>query len=185
MDEIKSCLPQEPNLRRDLARSLRSNFLAMGDKKSADIFLNIEIQANEELSKSILLSRTQYFKENYDLIDRIWEGLRYIASRLSGLIWGYGYRVDRLLMSFVFITIICSLATYFLGINFIVDPDTSPRSLSFGESILSAFSGTISVSVLSVIPTSLLGKLILLAESFFGTIFLALLAATFYRRITR
>lgn len=48
-DEIIGNLPVEPNLKRDLARNLRKNFEALGDKDSADIFLDIEIEAHEQV----------------------------------------------------------------------------------------------------------------------------------------
>lgn len=185
LNEIIACLPQEPNLRRDLARNLRSNCLSMGDKKSADIYLNIETKAAEELSKSIFLSKTRYFKDNYNLLDRIHEFLNYISSKISGLIWGYGYRFDRLIVSFVLIALCFSLLTYLSEINFIVGHEAVPRSLTVVESVLSGFGGTIRISSISFTPISVYGKLLLLSEGFLGTLFLALLAATLYRKIAR
>ena len=60
-DEIISCLPPEPNLCRDLARNLRANYEMIGDKKSADTFLDIEIQAYEDELRAIFLSKTEYY----------------------------------------------------------------------------------------------------------------------------
>ncbi len=184
-DEIIACLPREPNLRRDLARNLRSNFEMIGDKKTADIFLDIEIQANENLSKSIFLSKTEYYKNHYNLLDQVREGLKFLGSKFSGLVWGYGHRVGRLFLSYIAITIFCALITYFGKINFLAGNQNTPRPLTFWESIYMGFGETIGASSLSLTPISISGKLILLSASFLGTLFLALLAATLYRRIAR
>lgn len=184
-DEIIACLPPEPNLCIDLARNLRSNFELMGDKKAADIFLDIEIQANEDLSKSIFLSKTEYYKEHYNLLDQVREGWKFVLSKLSGIAWGYGHRVGRLFLSYIAITILWSLITYFGEINFLVGNHNVPRSLTFWESIYMMFGVTIRLSSISLIPISIFGKLILLLESFLGTLFIALLAATLYRKIAR
>jgi hypothetical protein len=184
-DEILACLPPEPNLRRDLARNLRSNFEMIGDKKTADKLLDIEIQANEDLSKSIFLSDTDYYRDHYNLLDQIREGLKLIASKLSGIVWGYGRKVGRLFLSYISITAFCSLITYFGEINFIVGNEKTPRHFTFWESIYMGFDATIKGVGISLTPISIFGKLILLSESFLGTLFLALLAATLYRRIAR
>ena len=70
-NEIISCLPTEPNLRRDLARNLRANLEMIGERKSADTFLDIEIQAHEEELKAIFLSKTQYYKTHYNWLGQL------------------------------------------------------------------------------------------------------------------
>ncbi|MCF8009513.1 MAG: pentapeptide repeat-containing protein [Halanaerobiales bacterium] len=184
-DEIIACMPVEPNLRRDLARNLRSNSEMIGDKKTADRFLDIEIQASEDLSKAIFLSSTKYYKDNYNFIDQVREGLKYLGSKVSGLIWGYGHRVGRLLISYITVTVLCSFLTYFGEIEFFVGNQKQPRPLLFWESIYMGFGETIGAINLSLTPVTIAGKLVLLSASFLGTLFLALLAATFYRRIAR
>ena len=178
-------MPTEPNLRRDLARNLRSNSEMIGDKKSADRFLDIEIQASEELSKAIFLSATKYYKENYSVIDQVREGLKYLGSKVSGLVWGYGHRVGRLLLSYITVTILCSLTSYFGKVEFFVRGQKTSRPLLFGESIYMGFGETLGAINLGLTPVTMSGKLILLSASFLGTVFLALLAATLYRRIAR
>jgi len=184
-DEIIACMPTEPNLRRDLARNLRSNSEMIGDKKTADRYLDIEIQASENLSKAIFLSNTKYYKDNYNFIDQIREGLKYLGSKVSGLVWGYGHRVGRLFMSYITVTVLCSFITYFGKIEFLVRDQKTPRPLLFWQSIYMGFGETIGAINLSLTPVTIAGKLILLTASFLGTLFLALLAATFYRRIAR
>lgn len=184
-EEIITCLPPEPNLRRDLARNLRTNYEMLGDKESADRFLDIEIKADEEELKAIFFSKTDYYKEHYNFIDQIHYGLKFLGSKGSGMIWGYGRRIHHLLFSYFVITCICSLIIYFRKINFFVSSQSASRPLTFKESIYLGFSETVGASGLSVVPATFFGKFMLLLESFLGPLFLALLAVTLYRRIAR
>lgn len=184
-DEIISCLPTEPNLRRDLARNLRANYEMIGDKKSADTLLGIEIQAYENELKAIFFSKTEYYKNHYNLLDQIQAGAEFIVSKLSGMVWGYGHRVSRLVLSYFLTTCFLSLVTFFGKIHFFVSSNSVPRQLTFWESINMGFCETVSASSTSFVPSTLGGQLITLFASLLGTLFLALLAATLYRRIAR
>jgi hypothetical protein len=184
-DEIISCLPPEPNLRRDLAMNLRANYELIGDKKSADTFLDIEIQAHEDELKEIFFSKTEYYKTHYNLLGQIQAGAKFLISKLSGMVWGYGHRVGRLILSYFLTTSFFSAITYFGQINFFVSSNSVPRKLTFWESINMGFCETVSASSPSFIPSTFGGQLITLSASFLGTLFLALLAATLYRRIAR
>jgi hypothetical protein len=184
-DEVRACLPPEPNLRRDLARNLRANYEMIGDKKAADTFLDIEIQANEAELNAIFLSNTEYYKKHYDRHDQVNAGLKFVGSKLSGMIWGYGHRVGRLFLSYFIITCLWSLITYFGKINFAVQSEGGQRALTMAESLYMGFGQTLGLSGVPFLPITLYGKIIMLSESFLGTLFLALLAATLYRRIAR
>ncbi len=184
-DEIKSCLPPEPNLRRDLARNLRANYEMIGDRKSADTFLDTEIQAYENELKAIFYSKTEYYKTHYNLLGQIEAGIKFIVSKLSGMVWGYGHRVARLILSFFLITCCLSVITYLGQLKFFVSSNSVPRKLTFFESINMGFCETVSATSKSFIPSTLGGQLVTLSASLFGTLFLALLAATLYRKIAR
>jgi hypothetical protein len=184
-DEIISCLPPEPNLRRDLARNLRLNFEMIGDKKAADTFLNIEIQADEDELKAIFFSRTEYYKSHYKLLGQLQAGVKFLISKLSGMIWGYGHRIGRLILSYFLTTCFLSLITCFAHVKFLVSSNSVPRKLTFWESINMGFCETVGASSPSFVPLTLGGQIITLSASLLGTLFLALLAATLYRRISR
>lgn len=157
----------------------------IGDKKAADIFLDIEIQANEAELKAIFLSNTEYYKKHYNPLDQVKAGLKFVGSKISGMIWGYGHRVGRLFLSYFIITCLWSLMTYFGKLIFDVPTDGIQRSLNVWESLYLGFGQTVGLSGLPFSPITLFGKIIMLSESFLGTLFLALLAATLYRRIAR
>ncbi len=183
-DEMISCLPPEPNLRRDLARNLRANSEMIGDKKAADTFLDIEIKSTEAELKAIFLSNTEYYKKHYNLLDQVKAGAKYFISKISGLIWGYGHRVGRLFISYIVITCLWALIAYFNRVPYAISNLNIQRPLTLWESIYIAFGQTVGLSGLDV-PATLMGNIIAISESFLGALYLALLAATLYRRIAR
>lgn len=184
-DEIIGCLPVEPNLRRDIARNLRKNFEALGDKVTSDVFLNLEIDAHEMELLGAFRRKTQYYRSHYSTVDQVVAGLKYLSSKLSGIVWGYGHRVRRLLTSFAILSLICSFITYYGRFQFGVAGQTSIRTLDFWESLYYTFAGTLSLGVSPLSPVSTGAKILQLCEAFLGTLFLALLAAAVYRRIAR
>ncbi len=184
-DEIINNLPIEPNLKRDLARNLRKNYETIGDKDSADIFLDIEIEAHEQELLGISRRKTEYYKSRYTGFDQASAVLKYSASKLSGLVWGYGHRVRRLVASYLILTLAFGFITYFCDLPFHVDPQASARNLGFWESIYYTFAETLSLGATSFAPASTLAKGLQLFQGFLGTLFLALLAAAAYRRIAR
>lgn len=184
-NEILGNLPSEPNLKRDLARNLRKNFEALGDKDSADMFLDIEIEAHEQELLGIFRRNTEYYRSHYSGVDQAFAGLKYLGSKLSGLIWGYGHRVRRLVMSYLVLSFFFGLITYFFRLPFVVDAQKSVRPLGFWESIYYVFAETLGLGAAPLVPASEVAKALQLCQAFLGTLFLAMLAAAAYRRIAR
>ncbi len=182
--EIEACLPPQPNLRRDLARNLRKNFESLGDRKSADIFLTHEINAEENELWARFRGSTAYYRDKYGNIERASALGRFTGLKLSGLVWGYGYRICRLLVSYMIITIALSLAGYFLGLQF-GDVEAATRGLSFWESVYQAFAETLGSMTTPFVPMSTGARALQVLERFTGTLLLALLAAAAYRRVAR
>jgi len=184
-DEIIGCLPVEPNLRLQLARNLRKNFEALGDKASADAVLDIEIRAQEQELLEAFRRKTEYYRAHYTGVDQAVAGLRYLLSNLNGLVWGYGHRVRRLIASFAVLTLVFCLITYFGDVHYNVPTESSSRSLSFWESVYQASAATVRAGATAFSPASWGGRALQVLEGFTGTLLLALLAAASYRRIAR
>lgn len=184
-EEIIACLPGEPNLRRDLARNLRRNFQVLGDKDAADKFLDLEIAAHEKELLCAFRRKTAYYKTHYSIIEQVMAGVSLLGSKLSGLVWGYGHRVRRLLGSYLCLTLLLGLITYLCRIEFGDESSVAVRSLGFWESIHYTFAATLALGAAPLNPVSVAAKILQLFEGFVGTLFLALLAAASYRRIAR
>lgn len=184
-DEIIGCLPVEPNLRRDLARNLRRNFEELGDKDTANVFLDLEIDAHEQELLGAFRRKTDYYRTHYTGVDQAVAGIKLLSSKLSGIVWGYGHRVRRLLASYITFTLLLGLATYFAGLEFSGGTSESIRALGFWESMYCTFAGTLGLGASPLSPVSPVAKVLQISEGFIGTIFLAMLAAATYRRIAR
>lgn len=185
-DAMIDNLPKEPNLKRDLARNLKKNFEGLGDKKTADVFLDIEIEAQEEDLAGAFWGHTDYYREHYPtFIKRFGAGLEFLLSKMAGIFLGYGHRIDKLIISFIILTCILGLITYQSSSLFIVDSQEPSRVLKFSESIYFAFTVMLGIRTSHFLPVSESAKLLLFILGLLRVLFLPLLAATFYRKIAR
>lgn len=179
--EIIGCLPKEFNLRRDIARNLRKNFESLGDKESADIFLDIEIEANEMYLLEAFKQTTDYYRRHYNFMGQIEAGFKYLCSKASGFVWGYGHRILRLLRSYFVIIVLFALLRLSTG-TYTVD---AAKNANIFDVMLQSFATSLGTSSTTFYNISHWERLINLSEGLIGTLFLALLAAAVYRRIAR
>ena len=184
-NEVIGCLPVEPNLRRQLAQNLRKNFETLGDKDSADAFLDIEIRAHEEELLGAFRQRTEYYRSHYNSLDQAMAGLKYLGWKINGIVWGHGHRVARLIRSYVCLTLMFGLVVYCGRLNYNVVAESSIRALGFWESLYQAFAATVRAAGIPFLPASPVSLALQVFEGLLGTLFLALLAASIYRRIAR
>lgn len=187
--EILDCLPNEPNLKNDLARKLKVNYAQLGRKKESDIFLGVEILSHEKEMWAIFTSKTKYYKQNYDVLDRIKFFFKYIISKTIGFVYGHGFNIIKLFSSYAIFIILLAVITSLFEFEFIkiYPPQTNVTTitLNFKESLFLIFGEAIKYSFLEVRPTSSGSTAILLVGRFLGLLYLGLLSATIYRRIAR
>lgn len=184
-NEIAANLPCQPNLKRALARNLRKNCEDLGDKKSADFFMDIEIAAEEQEYCNRFFRRTAYYRDKYTSVDQVKAGAQFLKSRFSGLVWGYGHRIWRLIVSYALLILVFSFVTSYCRLLFIVDNMPSARAMSLWESFYYVLSDTLGFGAGPVIPATVSAQILHLSQSFLGTIFLAMLVAALYRKIAR
>lgn len=183
-DEIIANLPIESNLRRDLARNLKKNFESIGDKESADVFLDIEIQAQEEDWEKAWKSKEDYYRKHYpNWTDKFKAKCKSLLSKTSGVIWGYGHRIHRLLSSYLILTFVIGIIIFLFQSNFSFGNQCLMKTLGFWQSIYYTFAETLGISHFT--PVSVFGNALKFCLGLIRTLFLPLLAATLYRRIAR
>lgn len=182
--EIINCLPVEPNLKKELARNLKMNFIGLGEKNIADIFLDIEIKARQEEQLAIFCSHTDYYRSKYDCIDRIKNLLGYWKSKILGFLSGYGYKIHWVLFSFLIMQLTLTTFLYFSFSEFVFENGTK-GSLSFLQAGKAVLSESIKFSYSSYSPQTTIAKMLLFISRFIGIVYLGLLSATIYRKIAR
>lgn len=189
VNEISSCLPSEYNLRGDLCRNLKVNFASLGDKKTADVFLQLEIKAIKKELSAIFWGKTEYYRQKYDLIERFKSLLGLLRFNLSGFFYGHGINVWMLFISFATVSLLLTLSCIAFGgvftSNYDLNSIPEPQSLSFFKVWLLMISEAIKYSFISYTPACAISEGLLYLARIMGLFYLGLITATIYRRIAR
>ena len=164
-------------------RELRRNEEGMGERKTADLILIKEIKAERTLYYEEFRAQTPYFKDKATFLSRLLSSLRYLDSHLENMIWGYGLKLSRLMVSVFVIIFIFATGFYF----------TQPYNVSASEIVPLSIEQALYLSAIifsnlgygEYVPLNTIGKFLLCVESLFGVIFIGFVAAAAYRRISR
>lgn len=108
--EVLKNAPNWENARRELARSLRKNYDALGDVDSAREAFFAEMEASCEHWRSAARGVTQYYIGHYQTMARLIAGLRYVSLTFSRWTWGYGESPLRLAISILVLNVLLALA---------------------------------------------------------------------------
>lgn len=82
--------PGPENLKLKFARSLRMNYQQVGDAKSANKAISIELQATEDHLHKAWKSKESYYRKKYKGLDRLKVFGEWLEFKLLDLIWGNG-----------------------------------------------------------------------------------------------
>jgi hypothetical protein len=190
-EEIMERIPDNsrPNQRMTLARNLKTNFANLGDKESSDIFMGIEIEAEEADSWGIFRNKSKYYKSKHNSPKYRFAALiKYFNSKLSGLIWGYGFELTNLFISYIAVLLIITAIICIGNVPFQTSDSNHTAVIpveNIGKIIFVVFSYSINYASTDYSPASFCGKTILFVTSFLGIVYLGMLAATLYRKIAR
>jgi len=183
--EIENCLPTEFNLRNDLCRNLKVNYSSLGNKKSSDKYLILELEASRKEMYSIFWGETEYYREKYNVIERFKSFAGWIKLHLDRFFYGHGIHVWMLLISYLVISCVLSLVAIIWDAEFIANNSSEAFNPNFAEIWLAVLGESIKYSFLEIDPFDSFGKLIMYISRLIGLLYLGLLTATIYRRIAR
>jgi hypothetical protein len=103
---LDSEAPREENLRMHFARSLRMNYQQIGDAKSVNKAISIELGATSAYLYKSWISKETYYKQKYGgVLKSSIQLLRWIEFWLLHAIWGNGESILKLIRSLVFVVI--------------------------------------------------------------------------------
>lgn len=102
-DILKKSCPSAENLKIKFARTLRMNFQQLGDAKSANIAISIELQATEEHLYKSWHSNESYYRLKYKGLDRIKAFIEWLNFKLLDYTWGNGESTWKLVRSVILI----------------------------------------------------------------------------------
>ena len=104
--EIEHNLPQEPNLREELARNLSREAATLGDSRNARTYRLCEVQARESHYRAAVMAQSKWYRDHYDAFARIDVALRLIVSLINRMLFGYGERLWVLVRNYAIATFV-------------------------------------------------------------------------------
>lgn len=108
-DILESGCPGPDNLRLKFARSLRLNYQQIGDSKSANKAIAIELQATGEHLHKAWKSKESYYRKKYKRFDRFKMFGEWVEFKALDLIWGNGESALKLCRAVIVILCIIAL----------------------------------------------------------------------------
>lgn len=108
-DILESGCPGPDNLRLKFARSLRLNYQQLGDSKSANKAIAIELQATGEHLHKAWKSKESYYRKKYKRFDRFKMFGEWVEFKELDLIWGNGESALKLCRAVIVILCIIAL----------------------------------------------------------------------------
>ena len=166
--------PGPENLKLKFARSLRMNYQQIGDAKSANKAIGIELQATEDHLHKAWNSKESYYRKKYKGIDRLKVFGEWLEFKMLDLIWGNGESSWKLFRAVLMVLLVIT-ATHVISFG-------NPSSV---ESYVDAFlmSPQIFLGVVNppVYPNSYLTVIFLIRLIMFG-FFMSIIIKRFNRR---
>ncbi|WP_218966816.1 pentapeptide repeat-containing protein [Snodgrassella alvi] len=108
-DILEVGCPGPENLKLKFARSLRLNYQQIGDSKSANKAMSIELQATGEHLHKAWSSKESYYRNKYQGIKRFKVFSEWLEFKLLDIIWGNGESAWKLCRAVLVVLFIISL----------------------------------------------------------------------------
>lgn len=115
--EMIANLPREPNIKRDLLRSLRVDARELGSSEDESFYIRKEIAASEQFHWDAFWGVEEFYRKKYGKVERLRFIISWLASKISGMIWGNGERPLRIAFFCMVIVLLASLAIFMSGDN--------------------------------------------------------------------
>jgi hypothetical protein len=101
--------PGPENLKLRFARTLRMNYQQLGDAKSVNKAMGVELRATEIHLHKAWHSNESYYRKKYKKWDRFKAFLEWVEFKVLDFIWGNGESVPKLLRTVLVILVLMSL----------------------------------------------------------------------------
>ena len=183
-DELEHSLPREPNLREELCHELSIASDASGDVRDARRYRLKAIEAQTEHLKAAVLGRSTWYETHYTGLRKAKAFADLVGHWANGLMWGHGEKWwvllrNLLIMAFVIFPML--LWSVSEGLN------RDGQMLTIWEIFWLSVTTIFPVDGVanSVQATTLLARLVLVAEGFVGIVAAGLFVAMVVRAIIK
>ena len=96
-DLLDSSCPGPDNLKMRFARTLRMNFQQLGDAKSANKAITVELEASRQYLRKAWQSNESYYRKKYFGLKRIRAFFEWVQFQILDFVWGNGESVWKLI----------------------------------------------------------------------------------------
>lgn len=114
LDILTHNLPPHENLKRDLARTLRTNYGSTGNYEGVNFAILIELAATLEHYRKAAFSAESHYRRKYKGINRLKHAGKYIGFWILDKLWGNGERPRRLVLVAAFVWLIGAIFGFFV-----------------------------------------------------------------------
>ena len=104
-DILDNCCPGWDNLKLKFARTLRVNFQQLGDSKSANKAIKVELDATEIHLKKSWMSNESYYRKKYSGWKRLRKFFEWLNFKVLDFVWGNGENTYKLSRSVILLLI--------------------------------------------------------------------------------
>lgn len=136
-DILYTSAPVEDNWKLEFARTLRINYQQLGDSKSVNMAIQIELASTEEHLKNGWNSKKIYYRNKYQGIDRLKMFFDWFSHKFLDYIWGNGesgWKMIRTLLVILFAITLIDVFMFSTQCNLLDSLIRSP-SIFFGTVI--------------------------------------------------
>lgn len=116
-DILYSSCPSWDNLKLKFARTLRTNYQQIGDSKSANKAIRIELDATKSHLNKAWNSNESYYRNKYKQWNRVKVFLEWVNFVVLDFIWGNGENIFKLIRSTLLLMLLMSFADSFVFSN--------------------------------------------------------------------
>ena len=171
------CLPKEPSISKNIVQNLEIESYRLGMYSEYLKYKYKRIQINESCLKDAFLRKDNWNKGHFTILESFKAGSDWLVSKMNGMIWGYGERFSKLIISFLFINIILFIFIFWKFFDIAIGVTFFDIVIFSLENILSSGDKNIFIS-----DHFSLEFIILFQKTLF-ILFLALFISLFTRRI--
>jgi hypothetical protein len=107
-DVLETSCPSHENLKMRFARTLRMNYQQIGDAKSANKAISVELEATEIHLHKSWRSNESYYRRKYQSWNRVRVLLQWLEFKALDLIWGNGESPLKLLRTAIAVLLLIS-----------------------------------------------------------------------------
>ena len=177
--EMEDSLPHQPNLREQLCRNLAIQSADLGMSDEARRYRRLEVAAREEHLWKGVTSESVWYRSHFSFQRKVRALFALSLSKANGWFWGYGERLGVLLRNLVLAVVLVFPVLYWWSGDL---SRGDGESLGLLDYLYFSIVNALPVGVSSVVsPSSWIGYSLVVLESVFGAVTLALFAAYVFR----